>query len=174
MELVSPAEYNDHYGLLQRGRGIPVFKGSPYQRGHGFGGILSSLFRLAIPAGRAAIATGIKSIPKIAKVGGKALAEKAVRAAVPAIRKSAPKLVKHAMSAGLQSGLKFAADKISEKENMGRQRKRKGNITERGVKTKKKKKTNKKTHKTSPSSSQKKTAKRHASRSKTKFDDIFD
>ena len=173
MELVSPAEYNDYYGLSQRGRGIPVFKGSPYQRGHGFGGILSSLFRLAIPAGRAAIAAGIKSIPKIAKVSGKALAAKAVRAAVPAIRKSAPKLVKHAMSAGLQSGLKFATDKISEKENRGHKRKRTGDITERGIKTKKRK-NNKKTHKSSPSSSQKKTAKRHASRSKTKFDDIFD
>ena len=173
MELVSPAEYADHYTWAHRGRGLPVFKGAPYQRGHGFGGILSSLFRLAIPAGRAAITAGMKSLPNIAKVGGKALARKAVQAAVPAIRKSAPKLVKHAVSAGLQSGLKLAADKISEKESKSRKRKRKESAVERGGKISKRHSV-KRPHKSHGVTSYKKTAKRRTSRPKVEFDDIFD
>ena len=173
MELVSPAEYTDYYGWRQRGRGLPVFKGSPYQRGHGFGGILSSLFRLAIPAGRAAIASGIKSLPNIAKVGGKALARKAMQAAVPAIRKQAPKLVKQAVNAGLQSGLQFAADKIVNKKNKNRKRKRTGEETARGGK-RRKKGSIKRTHKTLASTRHKKTPNHRTSRPKPKFDDIFD
>lgn len=54
--------------LRQKGRGLPVFSGEIYQRGYGFGGLLASLARRAIPflaplaktVGRSLLKTGGK------------------------------------------------------------------------------------------------------------------
>ena len=172
MELVSPAEYADSYGWSQRGRGLPVFKGSPYQRGHGFGGILSSLFRLAIPIGKAAIKSGIRTLPGIAKAGGRALAKNAMRTAIPAIKKNAPKLLKQALKAGLQSGITSAADKLTGTEKQtARKRKPARDV---GARKKGRKETIKDPRRSAPVHSRRKAAKRRTSRPKQKFDDIFD
>lgn len=162
MELVSPAEYADYLGTRQRGRGLPVFKGSPFQRGHGFGGILSSLFRLAMPVGRAAIKTGLRALPKITKAGGRTLIKNA-------IKKNAPKLLKEALSAGIQAGLSSTADRLSGKPNTSRKRKRPLNKKAAVVK-RPRKESIKGQRATSSTLTRKKAAKRRTS----KLDDIFD
>ena len=53
--------YRDYY-VDQAGGSIPVFQGSRGQRGHGFGSVLSGLFRSAMPMlkriGKQALTTG--------------------------------------------------------------------------------------------------------------------
>ena len=164
MELVSPAEYADYLGTRQRGRGLPVFKGSPFQRGHGFGGILSSLFRLAMPLGRAAIKTGIRALPKITTAGGRTLIKNA-------IKKNAPKLLKEAVSAGIQAGLSSTTDRLSRKSKPSRKRKRPVNKKAEGAKRPRKESI--KGKRSAPSTlTRKKATKRRTS--PPKFNDIFD
>ena len=60
------ALYEDYY-LHQTGRGLPVFSGPALQRGHGLGGILGGVMRMAVPLlkkgakylGRQALQTGV-------------------------------------------------------------------------------------------------------------------
>ena len=60
------ALYDDYY-LHQTGRGLPVFSGPALQRGHGLGGILGGVMRMAVPLlkkgakflGRQALQTGV-------------------------------------------------------------------------------------------------------------------
>ena len=57
--------YEDYY-LHQTGRGLPVFSGPALQRGHGLGGLLGGVMRMAVPllkkgakyVGRQALKTG--------------------------------------------------------------------------------------------------------------------
>jgi hypothetical protein len=53
--------FTDYY-VNQAGGSLPVFQGSRGQRGHGFGSVLSGLFRSAVPMlkriGRQALTTG--------------------------------------------------------------------------------------------------------------------
>jgi hypothetical protein len=53
--------FNDYY-ISQAGGALPVFQGSRGQRGHGFGSVLSGLFRSAMPMlkriGKQALTTG--------------------------------------------------------------------------------------------------------------------
>ena len=55
------ALYTDYY-VNQAGGALPVFQGSRGQRGHGFGSVLSGLFRSAVPMlkriGKQALTTG--------------------------------------------------------------------------------------------------------------------
>ena len=48
------------------GRGLPVYAGAPYQRGHGVGRVLKNIMRQATPllkqAGRQALQSGISAI----------------------------------------------------------------------------------------------------------------
>ena len=61
-----PGHYVDHY-TRQLGRGHPVFRGAPTQKGFGLGNILGGLFRTAMPLitqgaktlGRQALRTGL-------------------------------------------------------------------------------------------------------------------
>lgn len=61
-----PGHYVDHY-TRQVGRGYPVFRGAPTQKGFGLGNILGGLFRTAMPLlkqgaktlGRQALRTGL-------------------------------------------------------------------------------------------------------------------
>ncbi len=61
-----PGHYVDHY-TRQLGRGYPVFRGAPTQKGYGLGNILGGLFRTAMPLikqgaktfGRQAVRTGL-------------------------------------------------------------------------------------------------------------------
>ena len=58
--------YVDYY-TRQAGSGVgPVFVGSPYQRGHGIGNFLSSLFRTVFPL----VKSGAKAIGKEALNAG--------------------------------------------------------------------------------------------------------
>ena len=58
--------YHEYY-LNQAGRGYPVYTGTRYQRGHGLGSIIGSLFKSAVPLlkrgaktlGRKALKTGL-------------------------------------------------------------------------------------------------------------------
>ena len=59
---------------LQRGYGMPHFRGAPLQRGHGIGGLFKGLFRIAVPIIR-------KSLAPIARRGLKAAAKSALKAA---------------------------------------------------------------------------------------------
>jgi len=56
------ALYTDYY-VNQAGGSMPVFQGSRGQRGHGFGSVLSGLFRSAMPMlkriGKQALTTGV-------------------------------------------------------------------------------------------------------------------
>lgn len=59
--------YEDYYSN-QSGNGMPVFAGTPHQRGHGLGSMLAGLFRTAVPMlkrglsvfGRQALKTGLQ------------------------------------------------------------------------------------------------------------------
>lgn len=63
----SKALYEEYY-TGQSGSGVPVYQGSPGQRGHGLGSMLSGLFRSAMPIlkrglaffGRQALKTGLE------------------------------------------------------------------------------------------------------------------
>ena len=56
-----------HYYLdQQQGRGMPVFRGSPWQVGYGLGGLFRSLARRAMPL----IKTGAKALGNIALKSG--------------------------------------------------------------------------------------------------------
>lgn len=171
MALISPTAYNDYSGWRQTGRGLPIFKGSPYQRGHGFGGLLSSLIRAAIPLGRTAIKAGAKAMPSITKAGGKALVRRAVKTAVPTIKQSGKKMLKHAVSKGMEEGLKMAANALVNEDTGNRKRKHNGGG---GQKVKIAKRGHKKPRKSSATARQKKATPRSTPRSDPHFDDIFD
>src|SRR6266581_3108768 len=65
--------YEDYYSS-QSGGGVPIYQGSPGQRGHGLGSMLSGLFRSAMPMikrglaffGRQALKTGLEVANDIA------------------------------------------------------------------------------------------------------------
>ena len=59
---------------LQRGYGMPGFRGAPLQRGHGIGGLFKGLFRIAVPIIR-------RSLAPIARRGLKAVAKSALKSA---------------------------------------------------------------------------------------------
>ncbi len=59
---------------LQRGYGMPGFRGAPLQRGHGIGGLFKGLFRIAVPIIR-------RSLAPIARRGLKAAAKSALKSA---------------------------------------------------------------------------------------------
>ena len=72
--------YRRHYiaSSSQRGAGGEVFRGTPFQRGHGLGALLGSFFRSIIPAlGRTVtplLKTGAKAVGRHAlRAGGKVL-----------------------------------------------------------------------------------------------------
>ena len=46
--IVDARAYHEYY-LKQAGRGYPVYAGTHYQRGHGLGSIIGSLFKSAVP-----------------------------------------------------------------------------------------------------------------------------
>ena len=56
--------YDAYYAQQTGSGGIPVFVGTPYQRGHGLGNILAPLMRLATPLlksqGKRLLKTGLK------------------------------------------------------------------------------------------------------------------
>jgi len=70
--------YTDYY-VNQAGNGIPVFQGMRGQRGHGFGSVLSGLFRSAMPVlkriGKQALTTGAYIASDL--LGGKSFDESA-------------------------------------------------------------------------------------------------
>jgi hypothetical protein len=66
--------YHDYY-TSQSGSGMPYYQGSPGQRGHGLGSVLSGLFRSAMPMikrglaffGRQALKTGLEVANDVAE-----------------------------------------------------------------------------------------------------------
>src|SRR5206468_1461094 len=70
--------FTDYY-VNQAGGALPVFQGSRGQRGHGFGSVLSGLFRSAMPMlkriGKQALTTGAHIASDM--LGGKKFAEAA-------------------------------------------------------------------------------------------------
>jgi len=70
--------YTDYY-VNQAGNGRPVFQGARGQRGHGFGSVLSGLFRSAMPVlkriGKQALTTGAYIASDL--LGGKSFDESA-------------------------------------------------------------------------------------------------
>ena len=58
--------YVRYYLDQQQGRGMPVFRGSPWQVGYGLGGLFRSLARRAMPL----IKTGAKALGNIALKSG--------------------------------------------------------------------------------------------------------
>lgn len=54
-----PRDYEHHY-IQQIGHGLPVFRGSRAQKGHGLGNVLGGLFRSAMPL----LKKGVKSLGK--------------------------------------------------------------------------------------------------------------
>lgn len=65
--------YHDYY-LKQAGRGFPVYAGRPYQRGHGLGSIIGSLFKSAVPM----LKRGAKALGKEALKTGLGIASDAL------------------------------------------------------------------------------------------------
>jgi hypothetical protein len=61
--------YVRYYLDQQQGRGMPVFRGSPWQVGYGLGGLFRSLARRAMPL----IKTGAKALGNIALKMGQTL-----------------------------------------------------------------------------------------------------
>lgn len=72
------ALFTDYY-VNQAGGSLPVFQGSRGQRGHGFGSVLSGLFRSAVPMlkriGKQALTTGAHIASDV--LGGKKFDESA-------------------------------------------------------------------------------------------------
>jgi len=66
--------YEDYYAS-QSGSGVPIYQGSPGQRGHGLGSMLSGLFRSAMPMikrglaffGKQALKTGLEVANDVAE-----------------------------------------------------------------------------------------------------------
>ena len=75
---------------LQRGYGMTIFRGESLQRGHGFGGILKGLFRIAVPIIRKSmvkVAPVIKrSLVKAGKKALKSAGKRALKAGVHAVK----------------------------------------------------------------------------------------
>ncbi len=69
--------------LYQEGQGLQVFRGTPYQRGHGLGGILAGLFRAAVPVLKR---TAIPFLKNTAVKAGKRLLKTGVEIAGDALR----------------------------------------------------------------------------------------
>ena len=66
--------YEDYY-LSQIGRGIPVFRGVRYQRGHGLGNVLRNLTKFALPF----LKKGVKAVGKQAVRTGMNIAQEAMQ-----------------------------------------------------------------------------------------------
>ena len=66
--------YDDYY-LNQNGRGMPIFRGVRYQRGHGLGNMLRSLTKFALPF----LKKGVKAVGKQAMRTGMNIAQEAMQ-----------------------------------------------------------------------------------------------
>ena len=66
--------YEDYY-LSQIGRGMPVFRGVRYQRGHGLGNVLRNLTKFALPF----LKKGLKAVGKQAVRTGMNIAQEAMQ-----------------------------------------------------------------------------------------------
>ena len=110
--------YVDYY-TRQAGGGVgPVFVGSPYQRGHGIGNFLSSLFRTVFP---------------LFKSGAKAVGKEALNAGFGVLRdqinrKPLKQSLKDRMRAAGDNLMTKAETKIDTMSGSGYKRKRSGRV----------------------------------------------
>jgi len=96
--------YEDYY--TQSGRGMPVFVGARYQRGHGLGSILSGLVRrIILPFFRA---------------NGRTIASKAIKTGVQVANDVAQgKSFKESAKRRIPAGIKEAVEKIDSQTGSG-------------------------------------------------------
>ena len=82
--------YDDYY-LNQSGKGMPVFRGVRYQRGHGLGNVLWTLTKFALPF----LKKGVKAVGKQAVRTGMNIAQEAMQG------RNIKTAAKHHLSQGL-------------------------------------------------------------------------
>ena len=83
--------YIEYYLNQQQGRGMPMFRGSSWQRGYGqtgygLGDLFSGLARAAIPMLKMGLKSGVKALGRAAVPMMKRSAKSAARAAVPVVK----------------------------------------------------------------------------------------
>ena len=67
--------YVHYYLEQQQGRGMPVFRGIPWQAGYGLGGLFCSMSRAVVPL----VTKGVKAVAPLAKRGAKILGDIAMQ-----------------------------------------------------------------------------------------------
>ena len=107
--------YIQYYLEQQQGRGMPVFRGSSWQRGYGqtgygLGALFSGLARAAMPMLKVGLKTGVKARGRALVPMLKRSAKSAAWAAVPVIKRNAKAMIKRGAKSLAKTALSSGSD----------------------------------------------------------------